>query len=234
MHPRKALGQRSVRRAARADDVHAQCSGEPADRAADTAGADHQRRLAGKLQRRVGPLVEPPRPGIDRGAVQAAGEMQETGDDIFGDRQAGGIAARTGDGDVAAPQVAFHQVAGAGRTLMHPAELRPARAQVARKGKGDERHFGVGEQRVALCAAAMAGRVGGEEAFGGGRRPGVADLAVEPAAGLDQPDARADRRDPGAFVGRQPRDGDDGNRIRHEVGRLATRTGSGSTKPATA
>ena len=65
------------------------------------------------------------------------------------------------------------------------------------------------EQAIALGARAHAGGSAGEIARAGIGRPGVADLAVEPAAGVGETDSRIDRLDLGAIGGAEAMDGDD-------------------------
>src|SRR4029077_9546171 len=112
-------------------------------------------------------------------------------------RQRAADAARGGHGNVAAPQIAGKQIAGAGRPLVKPFQLRRAGSQIERKRPAAEDHFRFGEDPVALLAGSLTGRVSREIARRGVGGPGVAVFAVEPAAGIDQLDRRIDRRDPG-------------------------------------
>ena len=66
------------------------------------------------------------------------------GHGIFRDRQCAAGAARGGYGDIAAPQIAQSQIAGAGGTLMKPFEPRRAGAQIERVWPAAENDLRVG------------------------------------------------------------------------------------------
>src|SRR5229473_2009787 len=179
-----------------ADDPHAEGAAEPADLEPDPAGTDDQRGLALDQERPIGAMIEGAgRPVADR-AVEALGEMEEAGHRIFRHRQRVAGAARGRHRDIAAPEVAAQQVAGAGRALVKPFQPRRPGAQIERKRPAAEDHVGLGEQPVAFLAGPPAGAVRREIA---GRRiggPSLTVFAVEPAAGVGQPDPWIDRLDP--------------------------------------
>jgi hypothetical protein len=177
--------------------------------ATDAAGADDAQGLALQQQRPIGAVVECAGRAVIQRAVQFLGEMQDTGDGIFRHRKNAAHAARCRHRDVAAPQIADAQVAGPCRTLMEPRQPRRPRAQIERKRKAADDHFGFAEQPVALGARANAGGPAGEIARAGIGRPGLADLAVEPAAGVGETDSRIDRLDLGAVGRAEAMDGDD-------------------------
>src|SRR5205807_3373275 len=92
-------------------------------------------------------------------------------------------------------EIAAQQVAGAGWALMKPFQPRRPGAEVERKRPAAEDNFRLGEQPVALLAGAAAGAVRPQVTGSGIGRPGLAIFAVEPAAGIGQPDPGIDRLD---------------------------------------
>ena len=184
-----------ARVASGADDPHADSGAEPADIAADAAGADDAGGLAFDQKRPIGTVVEGAGAAIEDGAVEALGEMQNPGQRVFRHRQGAADAARRGHGDIAAPEVAAQQVAGAGRALVKPFEPRRPGTQVERERPAAEDHLGVGEEAVALLAGARADRTRPQIARSGVGRPGLPIFAVEPASGIGQSDRRIDRLD---------------------------------------
>src|ERR1700730_3757781 len=62
-------------------------------------------------------------------------------------------------------------------------------------------HFRLGEEAVALLAAARAGRAWRQVACRGEGGPGLANFTVEPASRVDQPDLRIARFDLGTVIG---------------------------------
>src|SRR5580693_2049716 len=91
---------------------------------------------------------------IDRGAVEALGEVQNAGNRIFRYWQRIRRAARGSHYDAAAPQVTAKQVAGARLPLMKPFQPRCSGAQSEWKGPSAEYHLRLGEETVALLAGA--------------------------------------------------------------------------------
>ena len=140
------------------DDPHADRRAEPADIAADAAGADDAGGLAFDQKRPVGAMLEGAGGMIGDGAVEALGEMQNAGERVFRHCQRAADAARGRDDDIAAPQIAAQQVAGAGGTLMKPFEPRRPGAQIEWERPAAEDHFGFGKELVALLAGAGTGR----------------------------------------------------------------------------
>ena len=93
-------------------------------------------------------MVEQARAPIDRGAVQALGKVQNTGQRVFSHRQR---IARTSRGchyHAAAPQIAHEQIAGARRALMKPFQPRCPRAQIERKWPATKDNFSFGEEEI--------------------------------------------------------------------------------------
>src|SRR6516164_1146768 len=76
-----------LRMAAGADDPHAEGGAEFADIEPDSAGAHDARGLAFQEKRSISAMVEHARAPIDRGAVEALGKVQNTGQRIFSHRQ---------------------------------------------------------------------------------------------------------------------------------------------------
>src|SRR5437899_1191990 len=87
---------------------------------------------------------------------------------------------------------------------MKPLESRCPGPQIERKRPAADDYFRLGEEAVALLAAARAGRAWRQVACGGEGGPILANFTVEPASRVDQPDGRIARLNLGAFVGADP------------------------------
>src|SRR5262245_26865522 len=168
-----------------ADHAHPGAGAQAADRLADPTGADDAHGLAFDEHRPIAGVLETLPLSIAVGAVQAAGEVEKTGQNVFGHGPSVALAARRGHGDVAAPQIAAQQVAGAGGALMEPSEPRRPRPQIERERPAAQDDLGPGQEAVALRA--RAGRTGAlaEIAIHTPLGPGLAELVIEPAARVD-------------------------------------------------
>ena len=111
------------RRAASPHDPHAQPGAQPPDILSDTAGSNDTDRLAGHLNRPVGKSIEFAGSCIDRCLIQPTREVEERGDNVFGNGQGVPEPARCGDDNITTPQVTTEKIAGARRSLVKPPEL---------------------------------------------------------------------------------------------------------------
>src|SRR5579875_1671408 len=173
-----------------ADNAHAEAGAQPSDIPPDAAGADHTATLAVELHRPVAAVVENPGLAVLGDTVEGFGEIKDAGDG-----EGAADAARGGHDDVAAPQIAAAQIAGAGRALMKPPQPRGARPQIERERPAAQDDFGRGQQSVAFFARAATERAGRQIARDGKGWPSLADLAVKPAAGIGEPNRRIARLD---------------------------------------
>ena len=92
---------------------------------------------------------------------------------------------------------------------MEPFQSRRPRPQIERERQAAEDHLGLGEHPVALGARARTGGARARDSATRIGRPGVADLAIEPAAGVGEADRWIDGLDPGAIGGIEALDGKD-------------------------
>ena len=80
------------------------------------------------------------------------GEVEKAGQRVFRHGAGIAVAARGGDDDVAAPEIAAQQVARPGRELVKPAQTRCPNPEIQRKRKAAEDDLGAAEQLIALGA----------------------------------------------------------------------------------
>jgi hypothetical protein len=92
---------------------------------------------------------------------------------------------------------------------MKPAQLRCAGAQIERVRPAAKHHLGLGQMDVAFRPRARSRRTRRQIARGSEGGPGLAILAVEPAAQVRQPDRRIQRLDPRAVGGTDALERDD-------------------------
>src|SRR5438552_6904448 len=91
---------------------------------------------------------------------------------------------------------------------MEPAQARRPGSKIQRKRKAPEDDLGAAQQPIALLARADWSRTLAEVALDRPRRPGLAELDVEPAPSIDHVQASVD--------GRDTTQGVVGNRHRHQ------------------
>ena len=127
--------------------------------------------------------------------------MQDAGQRVLGHGQRIARPARGRRQHVAAPQIAQHQVAGAGRPLVKPLELWRTGAQVTRKRPSPANHLRFGEQAVALLAAARTRGARRQVAQRGKGWPGLANFPVVPAASVASGGRPGQRPRVPAFLG---------------------------------
>src|ERR1700730_1426925 len=126
-------------------------------------------------------------------------------------------AARGRHYDAAPPQVAAQQVAGAGLALVKPFQSWRSRAQIERKWPAADNYLCCAKKPVALLRGSHPRRAGRQVARRGELGPGFANLAVEPAAGVDQLNRRVGRLDLGTICGADALGGQNVNRSHHRV-----------------
>src|SRR5262245_31096089 len=135
--------------------------------------------------------------------------MQDTGQRILGHGQRITRPTRGCRQYVAAPQIAQHQVAGAGGPLVEPLELWRTRAQVARKRPATQNYLRFGKEAVALLAAAPTRGARRQVARRSKGRPSLANFPIVPAAGVGQANGRIDGLNLPTFLGADALDAQD-------------------------
>src|ERR1700730_17708921 len=135
-----------------AHNPHAERGAEPADIAADAAGADDAGGLALDQQRPIGAMIENAFGAVDGGAMQALGKMQNTRHRVFGHGARAPDAARGCHRHIAAPEIAAEQIAGAAGALMEPFKPRRPGPHIERKRPAAENDFRFREQAITILA----------------------------------------------------------------------------------
>ena len=138
--------------AAGADHPHAEGSAEPTDIAPDSTSAHDARSLTFQQNRSICAVVERARTPIDRGPVEAFGEVQNASNRVFRHRQRVAHASRGCHHHAAAPWIAHEQIAGARGTLMKPFQPRCPSAQIEWKWPATKDHFSSREEAIAFLA----------------------------------------------------------------------------------